>query len=100
MDLNSTISLAIKLDQHLRDKCHCTMSPIQSAAHPHAVTAAVMAQREDLGAFPDDAEKELIQLGSSWLSETERGQLSGGLCLYCGGAGHLLSRCPLQSSKS
>ncbi|KAM9729681.1 uncharacterized protein ACNS7B_017152 [Menidia menidia] len=51
--------------------------------------------------FQEPEEPEPMQLGRTTLSKEERPRrMQQGLCLYCGGAGHVVRSCPVKSPSS
>ncbi|MGL5566538.1 MAG: retropepsin-like aspartic protease family protein, partial [Plesiomonas sp.] len=85
-DLDGLITLALRVDSRLRVR-----------PEKRGLPAFCGTSGSDTVSHTNDPEP--MQVGRARLSREERERRrAGGLCLYCGGAGHFLNRCPVKRS--
>ncbi|KAF7647751.1 hypothetical protein LDENG_00167330 [Lucifuga dentata] len=104
--LESLISLAIRLDNRLREHRRERVSrlPLPSTTRsstppcPCAKLGVSPSPQVSLRHLsPGSSEEEHLQLGRTMLSSAEHLQrMRAGVCIYCGQSGHFLAACPLQ----
>ncbi|TWW57368.1 Retrotransposon-derived protein PEG10 [Takifugu flavidus] len=99
-DLETLISLAIWLDNHLRERHRQSNRgwPKRSSESASGRSGAPV-ESSTLAPSPpqEDVDGEPMQLGRSRLSHAERRyRRSANLCLNCGQAGHFVADCPTQ----
>jgi hypothetical protein len=93
--LDELISLSIRLDNRLRERCRertgSSVPPALAASRfPHLPRAALPAP-----VTRAVTEEEPMQLGRTRLTQAERlHRIRTGVCLYCALPGHLISTCP------
>lgn len=93
-NLNSLISLVIRLDNRLRERRRERTSRPKPPP-PVFRTPPVLVDPQPIS-LPSSSE-EPMQLGRARLSPEERQQrLRLGQCLYCGESGHLIATCPTR----
>ena len=92
-DFDSLVTLAIKLDNRLRERRReRTARPPSSRLPP---TPPFVTTRPSLQ--PEVTEEEPMELGRAHLTPAERSRrLRAGECLYCGKLGHMLAACPTR----
>lgn len=105
-DLDSLISLAIKIDLRLkereRDRSTRRASPTRQWGEAHSIQgfSRWYPPRYQPAADSHPASstgEEPMQLGRTRLSQEERQRrLQEGRCIYCGQKGHFLARCPVK----
>ncbi|KAF7646963.1 hypothetical protein LDENG_00179570 [Lucifuga dentata] len=102
--LDSLISLSIRLDNQLQERCReragrPVLSPasrlsISSTNGSNWIAPALPPASPD---SPGSPQEELMQLDQSRLSPAERlRRMKAGECLYCGQHGHVLTTCPVR----
>lgn len=102
--LDSLVSLAIKLDNRLRERCREKAScqpplPTSNPSPPSflgTASGSFLAHRSFPSPnTPTSTEEEPMQLGRARLSPEERlRRMNAGECIYCGRSGHFLASCP------
>ena len=89
-DFESLVSLAIKLDNRLRERRREKVSRPRSHSSPSAEKSHPSLQS-------DVTEEEPMELGRAHLSPAERSRrFRAGECMYCGQLGHLRASCPTR----
>ncbi|KAI4898691.1 hypothetical protein NFI96_020791 [Prochilodus magdalenae] len=93
LTLEELISLTIRLDQLMQGASSgSSRNPVTHAHQPHAPLVS--------SATSKNSSREPMQVDSSRLPFRERRRrLSGGLCLYCGFAGHILRDCEVRPQR-
>uniref|UniRef100_A0A3B5QH33 CCHC-type domain-containing protein n=1 Tax=Xiphophorus maculatus TaxID=8083 RepID=A0A3B5QH33_XIPMA len=101
-DLNSLITMSIRLDNRLRERrrersgqsASALPRLFQPAVERSSATPVFPPAQSPAPAPPDD---EPMQIGRTHLTATERQRrLQTGDCLYCGKPGHRISSCPVR----
>lgn len=102
-DLDSTIAIAIRIDNRLQErikekKLNALHLPHQEGRHNFSQRGLVSTQPVNYDpSGPSTSPEEPMQLGRTKLSAAERQRrLREGRCFYCGELGHLLAACPAK----
>lgn len=93
--LDEAIALTTRIDQRIqaRRREKGRSSQVQSSARSSGRPAQALRP----SASPRRSSPEPMELGRASLTPEERHRrLTAGLCLYCGGEGHLVATCPLK----
>lgn len=100
-DLTSLVSLAIRLDNRLRERrlektaCPLGHGPVSRPVRQFPTSAAAQSGGSDFP--PARPVEEPMQLGRTHLSQEEcLYRIRAEECLYCGKPGHFISTCPLR----
>uniref|UniRef100_A0A8P4GRA6 CCHC-type domain-containing protein n=1 Tax=Dicentrarchus labrax TaxID=13489 RepID=A0A8P4GRA6_DICLA len=105
--LDELISLAIRLDNRLRERRREKWGHSQASPF-HALPRATISVDPQLAApckrpssqVPPEPVEEPMQLGRTHLTQAERQRrMRSGLCIYCGQHGHFLAACPQLPKK-
>lgn len=96
-DLHELLDRAIEIDNYQREqhrewssRPNPPWSPVHRRYSPHRVPPS------SPSAEPRSHDEEPIQLGCTWLSNSDRcRRLSSGACLYCSQEGHYVAGCSL-----
>uniref|UniRef100_A0A8P4GPN0 Gypsy retrotransposon integrase-like protein 1 n=1 Tax=Dicentrarchus labrax TaxID=13489 RepID=A0A8P4GPN0_DICLA len=105
--LDELISLAIRLDNRLRERRREKWGRSQASPF-HALPRATISVDPQLAApckrpssqVPPEPVEEPMQLGRTHLTQAERQRrMRSGLCIYCGQHGHFLAACPQLPKK-
>lgn len=99
--LDSPISLSIKLDDHMWERCreknYKPQIPLTPWEFPPIAMGASLSHNSPTTFLAPPQNAEPMQLGWAWLSPAERQKrLRSGECLYCSEMGHLLSNMPMS----
>ena len=105
--LADLISLALKVDDRLRERCieknaKCPPGVSRTARPPSTRDFPVTVPTAGITPFPHATqETELMQLGRSRLTQSEREhRMQNKLCLYCGKSGHFIQSCTVRPKRA
>lgn len=91
--LDGLVDLAIRIDQRMRER----LKERSEEARPLAPKSHSTIRRCSGSSISSDSSGAATQLGHTRLNPEERQRrFRANLCLYCGGAGHVVRTCPVK----
>ncbi|KAI5090293.1 nephrocystin-4-like, partial [Silurus meridionalis] len=96
-DLDSLISLATRIDRRIRERRRERGYPTQSLGPHSPLTASGSPPRVSGSGTRSFSPPQAMEIGRHHLTPAEKEKRrSLGLCLYCGGKGHMAASCPVK----